>query len=57
MKLRVPEEHLRQVGKVLNDPQRPLKERFRALFTLKNLGGCLADISLDMNLIISELNY
>lgn len=27
------------VGGVLNDPGRPLKERFRALFTLKNLGG------------------
>ncbi|XP_014282650.1 deoxyhypusine hydroxylase [Halyomorpha halys] len=27
------------VGKVLNDDKRPLKERFRALFTLKNIGG------------------
>lgn len=27
------------IGHVLNDPKRPLKERFRALFTLKNLGG------------------
>ncbi|XP_023024479.2 deoxyhypusine hydroxylase nero [Leptinotarsa decemlineata] len=27
------------IGKVLNDPKRPLKERFRALFTLRNLGG------------------
>lgn len=27
------------IAKVLNDPARPLKERFRALFTLRNLGG------------------
>lgn len=27
------------IGRVLNDPSQPLKERFRALFTLKNLGG------------------
>ena len=27
------------VGGVLNDPARPLKERFRALFTLRNIGG------------------
>lgn len=27
------------IGKLLNDPERPLKERFRALFTLKNLNG------------------
>lgn len=27
------------VGKILNDNERPLKERFRALFTLKNIGG------------------
>jgi deoxyhypusine monooxygenase len=27
------------IGKVLNDSSQPLKERFRALFTLKNLGG------------------
>ncbi|XP_064480901.1 deoxyhypusine hydroxylase-like [Ornithodoros turicata] len=30
------------VGKVLNDRKRPLKERFRALFTLRNLGGSCA---------------
>ncbi|XP_032902732.1 deoxyhypusine hydroxylase [Amblyraja radiata] len=30
------------VGKVLVDASRPLKERFRALFTLRNLGGALA---------------
>jgi deoxyhypusine monooxygenase len=27
------------VSQVLNDTNRPLKERFRALFTLRNLGG------------------
>lgn len=30
---------LQIVGNLLNDPKRPLKERFRALFTLKNIGG------------------
>ncbi|XP_063987114.1 deoxyhypusine hydroxylase [Diachasmimorpha longicaudata] len=30
------------IGKVLNDENRPLKERFRALFTLKNIGGAEA---------------
>ena len=28
-----------QIGSVLNDPNKPLKDRFRALFTLKNIGG------------------
>ena len=27
------------VGNILNSQGRPLKERFRALFTLKNIGG------------------
>lgn len=30
------------IGKVLNNSARPLKERFRALFTLKNIGGTTA---------------
>lgn len=30
------------IGGVLNDSARPLKERFRALFTLKNIGGATA---------------
>jgi len=30
---------LEKVGLLLNNPERPLKERFRALFTLKNIGG------------------
>lgn len=29
----------RAVGDILHDKSRPLKERFRALFTLRNLGG------------------
>lgn len=33
---------IRNIGKVLNDPSRPLKERFRALFTLRNIGGNVA---------------
>lgn len=35
----VSERQLRAVGAVLADPGRPLKERFRALFTLRNLPG------------------
>lgn len=38
----VQEKEIVSVGKVLNDQNRPLKERFRALFTLKNIGGSLA---------------
>ncbi|XP_011497867.1 PREDICTED: deoxyhypusine hydroxylase [Ceratosolen solmsi marchali] len=36
------EKEIIAVGKVLNNTCRPLKERFRALFTLKNIGGSLA---------------
>lgn len=36
------ESQIQAIGRVLNDANRPLKERFRALFTLKNLGGALA---------------
>lgn len=32
-------ESIQLIGKILNDPSKPLKERFRALFTLRNLGG------------------
>ena len=32
-------EKICEIGSVLQNPKRPLKERFRALFTLKNLGG------------------
>lgn len=32
-------EQVIKIGEVLNDTSRPLKERFRALFTLRNFGG------------------
>ncbi|XP_072031983.1 deoxyhypusine hydroxylase-like [Amphiura filiformis] len=32
-------ETVRKIGDVLNDPKEPLAGRFRALFTLRNLGG------------------
>lgn len=35
----VPVTVIEEVGKVLSSKDRPLKERFRALFTLKGLGG------------------
>lgn len=35
-------EQISRVGAVLNDPSKPLKQRFRALFTLRNLGGAEA---------------
>lgn len=38
----VPENKILRIGSVLNDSKRPLKERFRALFTLKNIGGDIA---------------
>lgn len=38
----VSSEYIRKVGSLLNDESRPLKQRFRALFTLKNLGGNVA---------------
>ncbi|CAD7092591.1 unnamed protein product [Hermetia illucens] len=37
--VQVPRERILEIGNVLNDGKRPLKERFRALFTLKNIGG------------------
>lgn len=36
------EESINRIGIVLADTKLPMKERFRALFTLKNLGGNLA---------------
>lgn len=38
----IQEKEIISVGNVLNDHNRPLKERFRALFTLKNIGGSSA---------------
>lgn len=38
----VNESQITAIGSLLQDPKRPLKERFRALFTLRNLGGAAA---------------
>lgn len=40
--VRASESDILTIGRVLNDPTRPLKERFRALFTLRNIGGSTA---------------
>lgn len=37
--LDIAEDKIIAIGKVLTDNKRPLKERFRALFTLRNIGG------------------
>jgi len=37
--MEVNQEQIEKVGRLLNSKERPLKERFRALFTLKNIGG------------------
>ncbi|XP_049286597.1 deoxyhypusine hydroxylase [Anopheles funestus] len=37
--VKVEESKLIAIGEVLNNRERPLKERFRALFTLRNIGG------------------
>lgn len=36
------DERIENVGRILNDNTRPMKERFRALFTLKNIKGEVA---------------
>ena len=38
----VTEKQLRGVGKVLSDASAPMKARYRALFTLKDIGGAEA---------------
>lgn len=40
--LHISDDQVRKIGSVLNDKNRPLKERFRALFTLRNIGGPVA---------------
>lgn len=51
------------IGAVLADTSRPLKERFRALFTLKNLGGeqaidCISQCFSDTSALLKhELAY
>lgn len=39
MGLSVAEEEIISIGNILCDTSKPLTERFRALFTLKNIGG------------------
>lgn len=56
-------DRIENVGKILNDNTRPMKERFRALFTLKNIKGELAlkfisqAFSDDSDLLKHELAY
>ncbi|XP_052759435.1 deoxyhypusine hydroxylase [Galleria mellonella] len=59
----VSETAIKNIGKVLNDPSRPMKERFRALFTLRNLGGeiaiqCISQCFADKSVLLKhELAY
>lgn len=59
----VSESAIRNIGTVLNDPSRPMKERFRALFTLRNLGGetairCISECFKDESVLLKhELAY
>ncbi|XP_038212226.1 deoxyhypusine hydroxylase [Zerene cesonia] len=54
---------IQNIGKVLNDPNRPMKERFRALFTLRNIGGetaisCISECFKDDSVLLKhELAY
>jgi len=40
--MEISDENIQKLADLLNNPQKPLHERFRALFTLRNLGGELA---------------
>ncbi|TDG43086.1 hypothetical protein AWZ03_010502 [Drosophila navojoa] len=59
----VSQEQIKAIGGVLNNKERPLKERFRALFTLKNIGGGTAIEAIskafddDSTLLKHELAY
>jgi len=54
---------LREIGTILNNKELPLKQRFRALFTLKNLGGtcaikCISECFQDESALLKhELAY
>lgn len=60
---KVSETAVKNIGRVLNDPARPMKERFRALFTLRNLGGeaaieCISQCFVDDSVLLKhELAY
>jgi deoxyhypusine monooxygenase len=45
--VQVEKEQILKIGQVLNDKNRPMKERFRALFTLRNIGGQESLISIE----------
>ncbi|KAL1456643.1 hypothetical protein WDU94_001357 [Cyamophila willieti] len=59
----IPDEKTLLIGKVLKDSTKPLKERFRALFTLKNIGGktainCISEAFADESALLKhELAY
>lgn len=59
----ISETAVKNIGKVLNDPTRPLKERFRALFSLRNIGGeiainCIGECFKDESVLLKhELAY
>lgn len=59
----ISEAAVKNIGKVLNDPARPMKERFRALFTLRNIGGetaiqCISECFVDESVLLKhELAY
>lgn len=57
------EAQIQSIGGVLNDGSRPLKERFRALFTLRNIGSmisiqCIGNCFKDPSVLLKhELAY
>ncbi|EDW84260.1 uncharacterized protein Dwil_GK14046 [Drosophila willistoni] len=59
----ISQDQIKAIGGVLNNKDRPLKERFRALFTLKNIGGSTAIAAIsqafddDSALLKHELAY
>ncbi|GJQ73516.1 hypothetical protein Trydic_g13869 [Trypoxylus dichotomus] len=61
--LDITDAQIKSIGNVLNDPHRPLKERFRALFTLRNIGGptsieCIRQAFTDSSALLKhELAY
>ncbi|CAH2233025.1 deoxyhypusine hydroxylase [Pararge aegeria] len=61
--VKVSDDAIKSVGNVLNDPNRPMKERFRALFALRNIGGetaikCISECFRDESVLLKhELAY
>ena len=59
MPIAVDPEKVSAVGEILNDAQKSLSERFRALFTLRNIGGhmaidCIARCFLDESVLLKH---